>query len=208
LRQVPNFISSIRVLLVIPIVVALLHHQFATTLGLFAVAALSDAADGFLAKRFGWQTEVGAVLDPAADKLLLATVFVLLAILRLVPLWLMAAVVARDLIIVSGAVAYRICFGPIEARPSFVSKLNTLCQVVFILVIVVRAQLATPAAAGPAPGALTHAWPAWIVTLLGALTFVTVVVSGIDYVLRYGRRALEEAKSRRTVWRAGGSNLT
>jgi cardiolipin synthase (CMP-forming) len=209
LRQVPNFISSIRVLLVIPIAVALLHHDFATTLGLFGVAALSDAADGFLAKRFGWQTDVGAVLDPAADKLLLATVFVLLAILRLVPLWLMAAVVARDLIIVSGAVAYRMCFGPIEARPSLVSKLNTLSQVVLILAIVVREQLATPTAAAPGPGALTHAWPAaWIVTLLGALTLVTVVVSGIDYVLRYGRRALEEAKSRRAVWRAGGSNLT
>ena len=75
-----------------------------TTIVLFGVAAVSDAADGFLAKRFGWQTALGAVLDPAADKLLLATVFVTLAVLRLIPLWLMAAALARDIIIVLGAV--------------------------------------------------------------------------------------------------------
>jgi len=177
-----------------PIALALMHHQFITTLGLFGVAAVSDAADGFLAKRFGWQTPVGAVLDPAADKLLLATVFVALALLRLVPLWFMAVAVARDIIIVLGAVAYRVCFGPIEARPSLVSKLSTLCQAAFILAILGREQFSVPAA--------------WIVTMLGSLTFVTVVISGIDYVLRYGRRALEESKSRRAIWRAGGSKLT
>ena len=181
-------------MLVIPIALALLHHQFATTLGLFCVAAASDAADGFLAKRFGWQTGVGAVLDPAADKLLLATVFVVLAVLRLVPLWLMAAAVARDIIIVAGAIAYRVCIGPVEARPSFVSKLNTLCQASFVFAVIGREQFLAPAA--------------WVVVLLGALTFATVVISGIDYVLRYGRGAWEEAKARRALWRAGGSKLT
>ncbi len=85
-----------RILLAIPIAMTLVHHQYVATLALFGAAAVSDAADGFLAKRFGWQTRLGAVLDPAADKLLLATVFVTLAALRLVPLWLMAAAVARD----------------------------------------------------------------------------------------------------------------
>jgi cardiolipin synthase (CMP-forming) len=124
----------------------------------------------------------------------LATVFVILAILRLVPLWLMIAAVSRDIIIVLGAIAYRVCFGPIEADPSFISKLNTLCQATFILSIVGREQYFAP--------------PAWVVVLLGALTFMTVVVSGLDYVLRYGRRAWQEAKTRRTPWRAGGSRLT
>jgi len=175
---------------VIPIAAALMHHQFITTLELFGVAAVSDAADGFLAKRFGWQTPVGAILDPVADKLLLATVFVMLAVLRLVPLWLMAVAVARDIIVVLGALAYRVYLGPIEARPSLVSKLNTLCQAVFILAVLCREQFSTPAA--------------WIVVMLGALTFVTVVISGMDYVLRYGRSAL----ARRAIWRAGGSKLT
>src|SRR6202042_2530070 len=86
LRQIPNVISSIRILLVVPVAVGLLNHRFPTTIALFALAALSDAADGFLAKRFGWQTELGAVLDPIAAKLLLGTIFVTLGLLKLVPL--------------------------------------------------------------------------------------------------------------------------
>lgn len=178
----------------IPIAVALLHRDLIATMGLFGVAAVSDVADGFLAKRFAWQSSLGAVLDPAADKLLLATVFVVLAVLRLVPLWLMAAAVARDLIIVAGAIAYRVCFGPIEARPSVVSKLNTLCQALFISTVIIREEFQVPAA--------------WTITALGALTFVTISISGIDYVLRYGRAALQEAHSRRAPLRAGGSKLT
>lgn len=180
LRHIPNVISSIRILLVAPIALALVHHQLATTIVLFGVAAVSDVADGFLAKRNGWQSEFGAVLDPAADKLLLATVFVTLAYLRLVPLWLMAVAVARDVIIVVGALIYRYCVGPLNMRPSIVSKFNTLCQAAFILAVVGREELSVP--------------PAWLAMSLGALVFVTVVVSGIDYILIYGRRALSLAR--------------
>ncbi len=187
-RQIPNVISSIRILLVAPIAMALAHHQLSTTIALFGIAALSDAADGFLAKRYGWQSELGAVLDPAADKLLLATVFITLAYMKLVPLWLMAAAVARDAIIVLGALIYRFWFGPLNVRPSIVSKFNTLCQAAFILAVVGREEFAVP--------------PAWTVTLLGALVFVTVSVSGLDYVLIYGRRALGLAKPRAAA-RAG-----
>src|SRR5580704_15725418 len=93
-RHIPNIISVIRILLVVPIALALANQRLALSIALFALAAISDAADGFLAKRFGWQSELGAVLDPLADKLLLATVFVALAWLRLIPLWLMLAAVA------------------------------------------------------------------------------------------------------------------
>jgi cardiolipin synthase len=182
LRQIPNVISSIRIVLVAPIAVALAKHQLVTSIALFGVAALSDALDGFLAKRFGWQTDLGAVLDPAADKLLLATVFVVLAYLKLVPLWLMAAAVARDAIIVVGALLYRICLGPLDVRPSKLSKFNTLCQAAFISAVVGRAEFSVP--------------PAWLVVVLGALVFVTVIVSGIDYVLIYGRRALNQTQPR------------
>ena len=181
-------------MLVVPIALALLHGELITTIALFGAAAVSDAADGFLAKRFGWQSEVGSVLDPAADKLLLATVFVVLAVLHWVPLWLMAAAVARDFIIVLGAIAYRVSFGPIGARPSAVSKLNTLCQALYILGVVARQEFTAP--------------PAWVVVMLGAFTFVTIAVSGIDYVLRYGKAALREARLRRATLGAGGSRLT
>jgi len=191
-RQIPNIITSIRILLVAPIAVTLADHQLTITIALFGVAALSDAADGFLAKRYGWQSELGAVLDPAADKLLLVTVFITLAYLKLVPLWLMAAAVARDAIIVLGALLYRYWFGPLNVRPSMLSKFNTLCQAAFIMALVGREEFSVP--------------PAWVVVVLGALVFVTVVVSGIDYVLIYGRRALSLARPRgmaRAATRAG-----
>jgi cardiolipin synthase (CMP-forming) len=178
-RHIPNIISTIRILLVVPIAVSLADHRLSITIVLFGVAALSDAADGFLAKRYGWQSALGGILDPAADKVLLATVFITLAYLKLIPLWLMAAAVARDAIIVCGALLYRYWFGPLTARPSILSKFNTLCQAAFIMAVVGREEFSVP--------------PPWMVMLLGALVFVTVVVSGIDYVLIYGRRALDLA---------------
>jgi cardiolipin synthase len=187
-RHIPNVISAIRILLVAPIAVALADRQLVTTIVLFGVAALSDAADGFLAKRYGWQSELGAVLDPAADKLLLVTLFITLAYMKLVPLWLMAAAVARDVIIVLGALLYRIWFGPLNVRPSVVSKFNTVCQAAFILAVVGREEFSLP--------------PAWVVLVLGALVFVTVVISGVDYILIYGRRALSLRKPRAAA-RAG-----
>jgi cardiolipin synthase len=190
LRQLPNLISSIRILLVVPIVLALAHRQPVTALWLFGIAAASDGVDGFLAKRFGWQTELGGILDPVADKLMLATVFVMLTLLGSVPAWLTATVVARDCIIVLGAVSYRVLLGPIPARPSLISKLNTLCQATFILLIM---------------GEQQFLWPHVLALPLGALVFVTVVVSGIDYVLVYGRQAVEGARSRQRSARAGGS---
>jgi cardiolipin synthase len=189
LRQLPNIISGIRIALVVPIAWALAQRRLEATIVLFAIAAISDAADGFLAKRFGWQTDLGAVLDPAADKLLLATVFVTLACLRLIPLWLMAAAVARDLIIVLGALMYRCWIGPLEAHPSAISKINTLLQAVFILTVIGRERYSVP--------------PAWLAVSLGAAVFVTVVISGIDYILTYGRRAASVAKARAAA-RAGG----
>ena len=106
----------------------------------------------------------------------------------------MAAAVARDVIIVLGAIAYRVYIGPVEASPSTISKLNTACQAAFILAVIGRAQFDFP--------------DAWMVVLLGALMFVTVVISGIDYVLRYGGEAIAEARARRARIRGRGSKLT
>lgn len=181
LRQLPNSISAFRIALVAPIGLALGRRDWPTAIGLILVATASDGLDGFLAKRFGWQTTLGALLDPAADKLLVATVFVTLAWQGGVPLWLMAAAVGRDLVIVSGALAYRWRFGPQRVRPSVVSKLNTLCQLGFVLCTVVRREFGWP--------------PAWTETALGALTLVTTTVSGIDYVLTYARAAQDAARA-------------
>jgi cardiolipin synthase len=138
--------------------------------------------DGFLARCFRWQSVLGAILDPIADKLLLATMFITLAVLKLVPLWLMGASLLRDIVIVSGAAAYRYFIGPVSAQPSWVSKFNTLCQGAFVLVVVARAAFAWP--------------PQWVGVALGALAFVTIVVSGLHYVLTYGRLAVRNAGQR------------
>lgn len=183
LRQIPNLITAVRILLIVPITIALVHEQLLTTLLLIGIAAVSDAADGFLAKQFGWQTELGALLDPVADKLLLATVFVTLASLGGVPIWLMAAAVGRDVVIVMGALAYRRWIGNIRMEPSAVSKINTLCQLAFVGCVVARQKFSVP--------------PAWLITLLGALVLLTVVISGLDYVITFARRAISIARTRR-----------
>jgi cardiolipin synthase (CMP-forming) len=182
LRHIPNLITVIRILLIVPIAIALVHQQLMTTLLLFAVAAASDVIDGFLARYFKWQSVLGSILDPIADKLLLATMFITLAVLKLVPLWLMSASLLRDIVIVSGAAAYRFFIGPVLAHPSRVSKFNTLCQGAFILVVVVSAAFDWP--------------PPWVSMALGALAFVTIAISGLDYVLTYGRLAARNAGQR------------
>ncbi len=175
LRQIPNLITVIRILLIVPMVIGLVHRKLETVLILFAAAAASDALDGFLARRFGWQSVLGSILDPIADKLLLATLFITLAVLQLLPVWLMAAALARDVIIVAGAAAYRFFIGPLTAEPSLVSKFNTVCQASFVLCVIARAEFSWP--------------PSSVEAALGALAFATTVVSGIDYVMTYGRRA-------------------
>ncbi|HEX4240995.1 MAG TPA: CDP-alcohol phosphatidyltransferase family protein [Steroidobacteraceae bacterium] len=185
LRQIPNAITSIRILLVAPIAIALAHHDLLWTIVLFGAAAGSDLVDGFLAKRFGWQSDLGSVLDPIADKLLMATVFITLSYLRLVPAWLTAAAVARDALIVVGALVYRFRVGRIKGRPSMVSKLNTLCQGTFVMAVFGREAFAIP--------------PDWVVTALGALVLVTVGVSAIDYFLVWGPRLLEGLRLRRAA---------
>lgn len=196
LRHIPNVISTLRILLIVPLVWVLGHHWYTATLWVFGIAAASDGIDGFLARRFGWQSELGGMLDPLADKLMLATVFVELALLGRVPVWLTAMVLARDAVIMTGAASYRMLLGPVKARPSIVSKFNTLCQISYVL-FSIGAELLV----GTVPS--SRAWA--IATALGALVFVTVIISGIDYVLVYGRMAWDESRARRPAPRASGS---
>lgn len=163
-------------LLAIPVAVLLVRGQYALTFVVFGFAAFTDALDGALAKHFGWTSELGKILDPLGDKLLLMTVFITLTVLGFVPAWLTIAAVGRDVVISVGAIVYRIWLGPIDgSRPTTVSKINTLCQITYLLAVIEATAL----------GAL----PSAIVTMLGALVFVTTVVSGLDYVLTYSRQA-------------------
>jgi cardiolipin synthase len=174
--QLPNALSIGRMCLVVPTVCALLLGHYPLTLLFFAVAAVSDALDGWIAKRFDWMSRLGKILDPIADKILLGGVILTLGWLALVPAWLVCAVVLRDVIIVGGAIAYRLLMGELEGHPTVISKLNTVLQLAFVLVVITSAAW---------PGMLPQA----LLTTLGAATFVTTAISGLDYVVSYARAA-------------------
>ena len=125
LRQLPNLLCVVRMLLVYPVAHGILTGSYLAVLALFAIAAFTDALDGFLAKRFDWSTELGKHLDPLADKLLLVTSFACLSMAGIVPWWLTVAVLLRDVVIVAGAIAYRVALGPQHGQPTLQSKLNT-----------------------------------------------------------------------------------
>lgn len=96
----------------------------------FVVAGVSDAVDGFLAKRFGWETELGAYLDPIADKLLIVCVFIALGVTGRLPSWLVIIVVSRDVLIVIAVMLSWLLNHPTPMKPLAVSKMNTVAQIV------------------------------------------------------------------------------
>ena len=127
--SIPNIITLGRILLVPFIVWAIASDQMAIAFAIFIVAGVSDAVDGFLAKRFNMASELGALLDPLADKALLVSIYLALGIWGAVPGWIVILVVSRDIMIV-GAVIVSWLFGkPIPMKPLMVSKLNTVAQV-------------------------------------------------------------------------------
>jgi cardiolipin synthase len=183
LHWLPNAISILRIVLVLPIIFFIVDGRFDLALTLFLVAGFSDGLDGYLAKRFDWHTRIGALLDPIADKLLVSGTFIVLAYTAHIPLWLAVLVIFRDVVIIGGATAYNFLIRPVEGEPTRISKLNTAMQLLFILFVLTRA---------------AFGWPDRItITIIGASVVVTVVISGMDYVLKWARRALRNRKAAR-----------
>jgi cardiolipin synthase (CMP-forming) len=175
LQDIPNVISALRLVAVIPVVWLLLSHQFGWALTLFALSGISDGVDGFLAKRFGWQSRLGGILDPLADKTLLVSCFLVLGSMGAIPVWLVLAVVSRDLVIVAGALLYNYRVEELEAAPTRISKLNTLVQ----LLLVIGAIMSE----GPLP------LPEWLIEILIWGCLSTVLVSGVQYVWVWSAKA-------------------
>jgi cardiolipin synthase len=174
-RHLPNLICLLRLALIWPVIVTLHAGEYLTALALLVAAGVSDGLDGFLAKHFNWSSELGKILDPIADKLLLMTVFVESAWLGLVPWWLTAAVVARDVLIGLGALVYRLWFGALHGRPTLVSKINTAAQLLYVMLVMLNAAMQLP--------------PREMLDACALLTFATTVLSGLHYVLIFTRRA-------------------
>jgi cardiolipin synthase (CMP-forming) len=179
LRHLPNLICLVRLALVWPVAAAVASANFLLALVLFVSAAVSDGLDGYLAKRFNWTSELGKFLDPLADKLLLITLFIESAWLGLVPWWITAAAVARDVMIGLGALVFRMWFGPLRGRPTLISKINTGAQLLYLMGMMFNAAVGFP--------------PREILDALAVITFVTIVLSGYQYLAIFTRRVWSAA---------------
>lgn len=179
LRYLPNLICLGRIALIWPILATMAAHDYGWAAVCFAIAGVSDLADGFIAKRFGWTSELGKWLDPVADKCLLIAVFVAAAWAGLVPRWLTAVVIMRDVMIGLGALTFLAWLGPLEGRPTFASKLNTLVQLAYLLGILMYKSVGFP--------------PVVLLELGAMVTLMTTVLSGAGYVVEYSRRASRAA---------------
>jgi cardiolipin synthase len=171
----PNFITLLRVLLVPALLYFLTQQSYLQALLVFIAAGLSDALDGFLARRLNQFTRFGAILDPVADKLMIVSALVMLTWQAQIPMWLTLALLLRDLVIISGALAYRLRAGSLEMAPTFLGK--THIALVFMLLALVMGSAAEIAG-------IASALPA-----LFALTLVTGIVSGAQYVWVWGNKA-------------------
>jgi cardiolipin synthase len=176
-RHLPNLICLLRIGLIWPVVVSLQRGDFLQALGLFLLASLSDGLDGYLAKRFNWTSRLGKVLDPVADKLLLIAVFMVATWIGLIPRWLTIAVITRDFLIGLGALSFVIGWGPLRGRPTYASKVNTLLQLLYVLLVMLHAAERVP----PQPVLDALAW----------LTLATILVSGYGYARQFTARALQ-----------------
>ena len=161
--NIPNTLTLARILSVPLLTWLIIDHELFAAFVVFMLAGLSDAADGYLAKRYGWNTELGAYLDPIADKALLVTIFVTLGLAGHLPVWLVITVVTRDVLIVGAVMLAWMMSRPITVKPLLISKVNTFAQI--SLAGMVLAELGLGLGLQPLVGILI-----WVT---GALTIVS-----------------------------------
>ncbi len=133
--NIANLITIARLLLVPVIVWLLISEAYPVALGVFGLAGLSDAADGWLARRLNAQTDLGRYLDPLADKALLVSSYATLGVTHQIPVWLVITVISRDVLIIGGLMLAWLLEKPVAVKPLIVSKANTLAQIGFIVLV-------------------------------------------------------------------------
>jgi cardiolipin synthase len=183
-RHLPNALTCMRMLLVVPLAWMIRDGRYDAALLVAMLAGLSDALDGWFAKHFGWQSWLGGILDPIADKLMLVGCFVSLGMIGAHPPWVTWLVVGRDVVIVAGAVIYHNLIGRISAQPTLLSKITTCIQIVYVLMQLVA----------------LSSWFALPARLLDDMTWLTIaftVVSGLQYVVIWSGKAMHETRSRK-----------
>jgi len=184
LKHIPNAISVLRIILVIPIMIAFWNEDYEMAFFLILIAGVSDGVDGFLARFFNWRSRLGAILDPLADKILLICLFGVFAIKGLLPLWLMYLVVGRDIVILIGGFIYNFFIEKIEIKPLFISKINTTLQIALVLLVALNL-------------ASIQIVP-WVLDGMIILVTLSTLMSGISYVFIWTRLAVSSKKRTKT----------
>ena len=177
--NLPNTLTLMRVLLIPLFVILIINKVFGWALVTFAVAGITDAVDGLIARVTGQRTELGAYLDPIADKLLLSSAFVTLAIIELIPSWLTVIVVTRDILILIGFLMFFLTNHHPKMGPSLVSKITTFFQISTILLFLVSEYYLIPKGL-------------YLLAIYGVVVFT--IISGIHYIF-IGTRVLNEKKN-------------
>lgn len=177
--HIPNLLTVLRIAATPVLIMLLKYEMFPAALLLFVLAGVSDGLDGYIAKRFRYETRLGAILDPVADKVLLVSCFIVLTVMGHLPFWLLVVVVFRDLVIVGGCLLLVILEGSVRMDPSRISKLNTVLQITLVTVVLVKL------AAGVAVS--------MVVGVLIVLVTLTSVFSGAHYVWVWALRRDGEA---------------
>ena len=169
--NIPNTLTLIRIILVPVFVILLMHGSFSYALVVIVIAGVTDGLDGFLARILKQQTILGSYLDPLADKALIATAFVALSILNIIPGWLTVIIISRDCIILLGVSVLSLMSVSFEIRPAYVSKATTVLQLLTVFLVLVSMWLPE------------YVNQMMIVTLFWITAFFTVV-SGFNYIFR------------------------
>ena len=170
MKHIPNIITVGRILCVPVLMWMLMREDFHAAFYLAMLMGVSDALDGFLAKRCRWQSRLGEWLDPLADKLMLVSTYAVFGLYGLLPLWLVALVVGRDVVIAGGYVYHRSIHADYEVKPSMISKFNTLCQILLVFIVLLD-RLQTEFALGEL------VWTGVVVVA------ATTLLSGAGYIL-------------------------
>lgn len=173
--NIPNFITLARLFSVPIVVLLILNDAYLAAFWIFIASGISDAVDGFIAKRFGRKTELGAYLDPIADKSLLVAMFVTLGMKTFLPAWLVILVVSRDILIVGAVLLAFTLSHSVRVRPVMISKVNTALQLGLVGLVLAGVGLNLPVLG--------------ISEVVVYLVGVTTVLSGLVYLVDWLRQA-------------------
>jgi cardiolipin synthase (CMP-forming) len=166
----PNWLTILRILLIPVFVTLLVYRRAGLALLVFCLASLTDLLDGYIARSQGRQTRLGAFLDPMADKLLLTSGFVTLTWLKVIPFWITAVVVSRDLMLSIGVLVIHVAGGTVHPAPTWIGKMSTVFQMLTVLAAMAAVYF--------------QLIPTLVTTLLAWVTAAFTITSGLQYLIR------------------------